>query len=149
MEYAAIHDVNNLAAGEGHAVFYKEKDNSTELAGYRLPTLDEWHFACQAGADTKYFFGSEADLFSRYGWSSENAGGHSQPVGTLLPNHYGIFDMHGGLWEWTSQGARHDCRLVGGSIQESADRLTFEISHSRDQFSRESNKTFRVVRTVK
>jgi formylglycine-generating enzyme required for sulfatase activity len=66
--------------------------------GCRMPTEAEWEFCCGAGSGREWCC-EEADLV-RHAWYSENAGGRMQPVGGLAPNALGLYDMHGGAWEW-------------------------------------------------
>jgi formylglycine-generating enzyme required for sulfatase activity len=69
--------------------------------GYRLPTEEEWEFACRAGVVTSRYYGSSDALLPEYAWFRENSKGNfSSPVGWLKPNDFGLFDVLGNVWEW-------------------------------------------------
>jgi len=73
---------------------------SWKRIGYRLPTETEWEYACRGGAVTSRCYGDADELLPRYAWFALNARDEYAPVATLLPNAFGLFDMHGNTSEW-------------------------------------------------
>lgn len=78
------------------------KANFLELKGYRLPTDEEWEFACRAGAITARYYGQSDILLPNYGWCQASGDIDIQSVGRLKPNDYGLFDMLGNVSELCS-----------------------------------------------
>ncbi|MFO0925322.1 MAG: bifunctional serine/threonine-protein kinase/formylglycine-generating enzyme family protein [Pirellulales bacterium] len=74
--------------------------------GYRLPTEAEFEYACRAGTNSKYSFGNERHFLEYYAAWSNNTRIASNPCGTLMPNPWGLFDLHGNVWEWVEDWSR-------------------------------------------
>ena len=112
---AAMDYCNWLSSKESFAddeLFYLPKDNldaakqihlsdkALNRTSFRLPTEAEWEIACKAGTRTPWSHGNDRNRLADFGWCSINSDGMLHPVGTLIPNPFGLFDMGGNVSEW-------------------------------------------------
>lgn len=67
---------------------------------YRLPYEAEWEYASRAGSTNLYSFGNDTSAADQFAWTSENSEGTTHPVGQKRENPWGLYDMHGNVWEW-------------------------------------------------
>lgn len=69
-------------------------------ANLYLPTEAQWEYACRAGSVTNYWSGNAEEDLARVGWYEGNSKGRVHPVGEKNANPFGLYDIHGNVWEW-------------------------------------------------
>jgi formylglycine-generating enzyme required for sulfatase activity len=122
---------------------------------YTLPTEAQWEYACKAGTTGEY-----ADILDDMVWYLANSGNQTHPVGQKRANAWGLYDMHGNVWEWClewsgaypggdvtdpsgpSSGSVHICR--GGSWRDSASFWRFASRDLGAPVDRSASLGFRI-----
>jgi formylglycine-generating enzyme required for sulfatase activity len=135
---------------------------------YRLLSEAEWEYACRAGSTASYSFGDDEKVLSEYGWFVGHLEGETRPVGERLPNDFGLFDMHGNVWEWIEDiwhdnyaasppgdgsawlenGSQQSHGLRGGSWVSVAKGLRSAVRFTGAADYKKNNVGFRVARTL-
>ena len=95
----AVEFCNKLSEMEGLKPVYTIPDYTADWSadGYRLPTEAEWEYACKAGTTTKYNTGIDITIDQA---NFDGSLGRTNPVGSYKPNRWGLYDMHGNVYEW-------------------------------------------------
>jgi formylglycine-generating enzyme required for sulfatase activity len=92
------HPVVNVSWND--AVAFCEWLSRKEGTQYRLPTEAQWEYACRAGSTGKFCYGNDENQLGEYAWYDKNSDSKAHPVGEKKPNAWGLYDMHGNVWEW-------------------------------------------------
>ena len=90
---------------ENHPIIKVDWTDAVAYARYfneRLPTEAEWEKACCADSATNYSFGDSKTKLGEYAWYHDNSAHKTHPVGSKKPNAFGVYDMHGSVFEWCS-----------------------------------------------
>jgi formylglycine-generating enzyme required for sulfatase activity len=88
---------------ERHAVEVRDWSRANDFcvrAGLALPTEAQWEHACRAGSSGSFAWGADASLAGRHAHLGGGWGAPARPVGDRAPNAFGLFDVHGCVWEW-------------------------------------------------
>ena len=134
-------------------VFLKKINSVTDGYVYNLPSNEQWDFAARGGRTTKYTYGNDKFDFQDYAVSNVKGKkivyNQTAQVGTKEPNGYGIYDMHGNVWEWTTylfSGFQRFLRggsWVGKSFKKDH-WFNFDLPHRKEVRDRQFG--FRLVR---
>lgn len=142
-----------------------QKLNAKTGRHYRLPTSDEWEYAARGGSDADYSFGDQVADLGAHAWFLDNADETTHPVGRKLPNAFGLYDIHGNVWEWTQDCTietlkdgpnaavakfLRDCHRIyrGGSMANKASSLKTAFTQSSGVGDRYFGLGLRVVRSL-
>jgi formylglycine-generating enzyme required for sulfatase activity len=113
---------------------------------YRLPTSEEWEYSARAETTTNWSFGNDKEKLEDYAWYIKNSKGTTHTVGKKLPNPWGLYDIHGNIWEWCEDWYRENKIYHGGSWSDIATDTYLSFSHFRPLFYKSNVRGFRILK---
>jgi formylglycine-generating enzyme required for sulfatase activity len=111
----------------------------------RLPSEPEWELSCRAGTTTAFSFGDDEKLLPDFGWFDGNAAGNDPPTGAKKPNPWGLYDMHGYVWEWCANLGSENKPIRGGAWTSSAAECHSDSRKTLPRDTRRPDIGFRCV----
>ena len=94
----------------------QETEQRLGLSGlWRLPTAQEWEYACRAGTETRWFHSDRDSDLDEVAWHAGNSGATTREVGQKKANDWGLYDCHGNVAEWTDSQKGNRRITKGGS----------------------------------
>ncbi|MBF8276379.1 MAG: hypothetical protein HW390_1452 [Candidatus Brocadiaceae bacterium] len=117
-------------------VSWEDAQRYAAWAGLRLPSEAEWEYACRAGSKTRYYSGDTDEDFNRVGWYSVNSGSQLHTVGEKEPNGFGLYDMHGNVWEWVEDDWHNNYKGAPDDGQAWVDKSWLGMKQGSDRVMR-------------
>ncbi|MFC1485836.1 SUMF1/EgtB/PvdO family nonheme iron enzyme [Candidatus Latescibacterota bacterium] len=113
----AIMFCNRLSEKVGLELCYDTETGACDFTknGFRLPTEAEWEYACRAESGSDYNLGDGESALDRAGWYQRNGIERTHPGGQKTPNAWGLYDMHGNVWEWCNDWYAEDTYASGAA----------------------------------
>lgn len=136
---------------------FLDRINAGQPWRLRLPSEVEWEYACRAGTTTPYSTGpylstEQANYNGDFPLPGQPAGQNRQrvmPVGSFAPNAWGLFDMHGNVWEWTNDAYDESRKVIrGGSWRFNADSARCALRYTHRPQDRGDSLGLRLVRDL-
>ncbi len=164
-------DCNSVDAGlskyPANCILWADASAYCSWVAKALPTEAQWEFAARGGTDTVYSFGDNIAQLQYYSWYDRNSDDETHQVGTKKPNPYGLYDMHGNVWQWVADWYAYNYNglsssnplrtertssykvLRGGSAVEAADAARSANRFRRDPQKQDKMTGFRCAAPAK